>query len=257
MGVVTIEKLLHWAFVEQMPTPDQGAMMSVCGFGPWSALGTRVDSSPSGNGMWWVTGEVDPDAVTVVNAVAALDSLMVREDDSHDIMAGWPDFGALGEEQVAKAWSLLTIPADEGRLALKAPLSALVRRVAVLETWPVWECGEPRVDVAKVEGKPAWFRKISQPVEWSADGKAMRWVEVEVDGRNKISRRPYDGAYRKFILTPDVSGALARRIEYGLTHAALTRLAEDLDGLGGRKILPPMCSSMPWASGAKNLQVGA
>lgn len=264
MSIWTIEKLLHWAFVEQMPTPAQGAEMAVGGFGPWGAieqfgaLGTLVDVSRSdGGGMCWVVGAVDADAVAVVNAVAGLDSLTVREDDSHDLLAGWSGLGALGDELVAKAWAIVSTRMADDRVALKAPLSALVRRMAVLGQWPVWQCDAPRVAVAEREGKPAWFRKVQQEVEWNTKGKPTRWVEVEVDGRNKVTRRPYEGAYRKFVLTPDVSGALARRIEYSLTHAALTTLAEELDGIGGRKVLPPMCPAMPWAPSTESICVGA
>lgn len=84
MAVVTIEKLLHWAFVEQMPTPDAGALMNVGDFGPWSAIirvcrqGTLVDESRNPDpGPSWTIVDPDPDAVTIVNAVAALDELDV------------------------------------------------------------------------------------------------------------------------------------------------------------------------------------
>lgn len=268
MSVVTIEKLLHWAFVMEMPLPDEGVVIPVGGFGPWGAidrfgqLGTMVDENrvmgwADGGGMSWVIGSADPDAVKVVNAVAELDGMILREEDGFDVLAGWPDFGALGEEAVAKAWGVLSRRDAEGKLVLRSAISSLVRCVAVLGRWPDWTCDTPRIEMATIEGKPAWFRKISQPVEWDAAGSPIRWVEVEVDGRNKVARRPYPGAYRKFVLTPDVSGKLARRIEYALAHAALTTLAADLDGLGGRKVLPPMCSPMPWAKPENNLQMGA
>lgn len=265
MPIVTIEKLLHWAFVMEMPLPDEGVVIASAGFGPWGAierigaLGTMVDASrsPCDSPSSWVIGQADPDAVKVVNAVAELDDMTLREEDGFDILAGWPYFGSLGEEAVSKAWAILARRDQQGRMVIRSAISTLIRRVAVLGTWPDWVCDAPRVDMATVEGKPAWFRKVMQPVEWDATGVAIRSVEVEVDGRNKVSRRPYPGAYRKYVLTPDVSGKLARRIEYTLTHAALTTLAADLDGLGGRKVLPPMCSPMPWAVEEKNLRVGA
>lgn len=265
MSVVTIEKLLHWAFVMEMPLPDEGVVIPVGGFGPWGAidrfgqLGTLVDEnrimdSDSG-GVSWVIGRADPHAVAVVNAVADLDAMSLREEDGFDIMAGWTDFGTLGDEAIAKAWGIISRQRPDGQLVLKSAISELVRRVAVLGTWPKWQADAPRLEMATIEGRPAWFRKVKREVEWES-GVAVRWAEVELNGFNKVGKRPYPGAYRKYVLAPDISGILASRIEYTLTHAALTTLAADLDGLGGRKVLPPMCPPMPWSIDERQ-QIGA
>ena len=53
-----------------------------------------------------------------------------------------------------------------------------------------------------------------------------------------------------------VSPILARRLEYGLTHAALVALASRIDGLGGRCVLPPIAPAVPWGDGEVAKMVG-
>lgn len=251
MTTISIERLLHWAFVLEIPKGRDGLLIGSAIESSWrlvervGVLGTLVDGGSGG--IHVSSPSPDPDAEAVVAAVAALDDLVLEEGEEHDLLAGWPDFGAVGEAAVQRAWHLITLACPDGRRVLRSQPSALVRRAAILGQWPDWTCEQPRVDVlCGAEGKPRWFVTERQAVWWDEEGRPIRFADMEVDGYDSRRKRPRAGAYRKDVLVPDVSSALARRIEYGITHAALTTLSASLDGIGGRRVLPPDRPAVPW-----------
>ncbi len=252
MAMQRIEDLLRWAFVLELPKARAVGLPGSAVASSWgmidrvAELGVVIDA---GSGP--IAGPDDdmphPDAVIVAEAVAALDEAIVTEGDEHDPMAGWPDFGAAGEAAVARAWDLAT-RFDDGRRVLRSSLATLVRSAAILGVWPDWRCEMPDlVDECDRSGKARWWVKTRQAVRWDKAGEPIAWVEAEIDGYDKVRHRARPGAYRRQILTPDPAGALERRIRYGLVHAALRHLAERLDGLGGRKLVGPLASPIPWA----------
>lgn len=249
MSTIGIEALLRWAYVFELTKGDYSSDGPAGSASAWAIverigeLGTMVDTfgGPLGHG-----DDPHPDAVVIAEAVAALDEMVVSEGDAHDLMAGWPDFGEAGDAVIARAWDITTL-VDDGERRLRSSLASLVQRAAILNEWPDWRCDQPALTLAcGREGKPKWFRVIRCEVEWTLDGAPIRHSEVEVDGYDRVRGRPHKGAYRKSILVPDPAAALAKRIEYGLTHAAVRQLAAQLDGLGGRRVLPPTASPLPW-----------
>lgn len=251
-AVMSIEALLRWAYVFELPKDEHGSSGPASSPSSWQIverigeLGTMVDTF--GGSSFGHDEEPHPDALAIAAAVEALDDEAIEEGEAHDLLAGWPDFGMAGEAAVARAWSMVTL-IEDGHRWLRSPLSALVRRAAILGVWPEWRCEQPQSGVEMGRnGRPKWFRIVSCPVEWAEDGTVLRTAEMEVDGYNLIRRQPYAGAYRKGVLTPDPAAALARRIEYGLTHAALRSLACRLDGLGGRRVTSPDVGPVPWST---------
>ncbi|WP_131311525.1 hypothetical protein [Siculibacillus lacustris] len=250
MVTTNIEALLRWAYVMELPKSAGGAWGASAIGSSWAivervgALGTMVDVSA------WGTGDdatdPHPDALTVAAAVEALDDESVAEGDAHDLLAGWPNLGVAGERAVARAWDIVTY-ADDGHRWLRSPISALVRRIAILGLWPAWDVVEPAVIPTLRRGKPQWRRSVRQAVQFDAvTGIPTRWEDVELDGYDVRRQRPHVGAYPCLTLEPDPAAGLAHRIEWGLTHAALRRLAVTLDGLGGRVVLPPAAPVVPW-----------
>lgn len=251
MSTIGIEALLRWAFVMELTKAGDADLAPRGSGGGWSAferlaeLGTLVD----GRGAAPDWSDPHPDAVAIKEAVADLDVQVVHEGEDHDLFAGWGDFGEAGDAAVARAWEIITI-VDGGLRLLRSPLSALVRRVAVLGEWPDWRGEAPTLQMATSrKGEALWFRTQRVEVRWDQDGAPTRWEDVETDGYDRVRRRPHKGAYHKSVLSHDVAPVLARRLEYGLTHAALVSLAARLDGLGGRRVLPPIAPALPWAGG--------
>lgn len=249
---IHIEKLLRWAFVMELTKRDlgdEGPRMAAAS--SWAIverigeLGTMVDGSGAGA---FGDAEPHPDALAIEEAVLALDDGVVTEGDEHDLLAGWGDLGEAGEAAIARAWDLVTC-FDDGRRIMRSPISSLVRRIAILGEWPEWHGDAPSLVLATGrEGRPLWYRRTRIEVRWDLTGVPTQWLDVEVDGFDRVRQRPHKGAYRKSALSYDVSPILARRLEYGLTHAALVALASRLDGLGGRCVLPPIAPAVPWGA---------
>lgn len=256
MITISIEKLLHWAFVMELPRAHDGDGGPTSVSSSWTIverigeLGTMVDGT--GGGIADVA-DPHPDAIAIAAAVDALDTdFTVVEGEDHDLLAGWPDFGQAGDAAIRRAWDIVSMRDGADRVVLRSGLAALVRRVAILGQWPDWRADAPQAVLETgPEGKPRWHRITRVEVRWSSDGTPIMWTDVEVDGWDRVRRRPHKGAYRKSVLVPDVSSVLARRLEYGLTHAALTGLAARLDGIGGRRVLPPQADASPWALAAE------
>lgn len=253
MAMRRIEDLLRWTFVLEMPKARRdGLPGSAVAASSWGliervgTLGTTIDGG-RGGGALPDDDTPHPDAVIVAEAVAALDDAVVTEGDEHDLLAGWPDFGAAGEAAVARAWDLATAVVG-GRRVLRSSLSALVRNLAVLGEWPDWRCERPAlVEECGANGTPRWSIRSRIAVRWTPAGEPIAWVDAEIDGYDRRRQRPKPGAYRRQTLVPDPAGALERRIRYGLVHGALRHLAGRLDGLGGQTLVGPFASPTPWA----------
>ncbi len=249
-----IEKLLHWAFVLELPKARRdGLPGTAVASSSWQLvervglLGTRVDGCGAS-----ISDMIDaaphPDALVIAEAVAALDDRVLVEGEEHDLLAGWPDLGVAGDKAGSRAWDLVSCVDKDGHRRLRSSLANLVRSVAILGRWPDWRCEEPTlVDEVGPNGKARWYRVVKRAVMWDGEGNEIGWDDVEIDGWDRRGRRPHPGAYRRRILVPDPAAALARRIEFELVHAALSDLAASLDGLGGRSLIGPTRSATPWA----------
>jgi hypothetical protein len=116
----------------------------------------------------------------------------------------------------------------------------------VLGTAPDWRAAVPlRKYVLAAKGShPAWFRKTTITT------KTGEPYEVETDGFNPKSRRPYPDAYRKTFLDPDPVFAVVARAEWQLWHMALVTVAADIaNRLTGHRLLPCAADPAPWEGG--------
>lgn len=255
MKTVTIEELLSWAFVHELPKGG-GVEGLVNSNSAWSSilLGTRVSSSSSGGsfgGNYFIEqGEPSDDALAVGEAVRDLRHLDMV------VPAGWYPL---------EDWATDAQSADLAREAVRRVLDRLAKRpaasqtehlvslvvgTAVLGRDPDWQAPMPKVRMVERGGMPAWFVTRDQKDSF---GRAMR---VELDGRNPKSRRPLPGAYRKFEFSIDPAGDIMGRLDYQLWVAALRSLRAGLSTrLVAHRLLPVDRPFAPWVIAATSAPV--
>lgn len=262
MADVAVDDLVRWAWTDELVKvpPEAGVYRApaLLGYGnQWSGMigaGSSARSgAPNRYGAVHVgdVAEPHPDALAVAEAVAWLDDLVVGDVDRVDFFGSWRDLGRHGEKALAAAWDQVTRADGPHRGAARVVMglaSSLVVVAACSGRWPTWYGEPPRLvlDVAP-NGKPLWARLVERPVEWDDAGGVIRSEVVEVDGMDRRSGRPYPNAYRLCRLAPDPTSVLAERIRWAMLHAWMTALAARLDGLGGRRVLPPDRDPAPWA----------
>lgn len=264
MATIGIEDLVRWAWVEELSkvAPDRARRWAPAGLGysnGWAAL-TGAGRLGAGGGINRFgavydrggNGDIDPDAVQVAAAVALLDDLVVADPDGIDWFGAWGDLGRLGAAALSRAWGLVVRDAGPDRAAsetsiLQGLASSIVVRTAIVGRWPAWQAPAPVV-VPDVHpgGGAKWLRIVERAVGWDDAGAPVRFETVEVDGYNRVSQRPHPGAWRAERLAPDPAPVLAERIRWAMIHLWFSALAERLDGLGGRVVLPPDRPAAPW-----------
>lgn len=256
MKTITIEALLRWAYCEELPKAETATVeigTAVMG-SSWDAVAQqgvllcetvsdgRINSYGVVPVLAWYGQEPHEDAFAVHRAVGELASLDL------DVPEGWAPLAGLGlseeeqDEALRRAMPRLASQNDAGVWRLCGKPAELLRRHAILGGAPHWEAEAPTARFVTVQGKPAWFRKVSQTIR----GK-VHWIEV--DGYNKRSGRPYADAYRKTVLDPDPAQAAIDRAEYEVWHASLAYLAEVLSEpglLSAHRVLPPAAPARPW-----------
>ncbi|KAB2682981.1 hypothetical protein [Brucella pseudintermedia] len=252
MKTVTIDELLVWAFVHELPKGggvdgldsihsawrqlEASSWGKVLGY---AELMTLVDRDRPEPGMWVEQGAPHEDALEVGKAVADLARFDVSFPDGWNPVADWQDFDGLTADAVARATERLMLRPARSR---SAGIASLVISSAVLGRAPDYTAPEPECVVfARREGTPSWF--VRRP----AVDAFGREYSVEVDGFNRRAHRPYPGAYRKFVLTPDPTADILGRIDYQIWVAALAKLESALiDRLVGRKLTFSHRSATPW-----------
>lgn len=265
MRTMTIEQALRWAYREELPkSPSLGDRLTpacfprgweeVEHFGDYLAL---IDEPVPLNRFGLVADFTaddgpHPDAVTIHEAVNALDAFPVDVPDDWYPLADMGDLGDLGREAVARALDRIAPVGRGGERWMRAKPAALVQKHAILGGEPDWE-GEPVGirDVRSSNGDKKWFRR--QQVLVSPESKSLgipaEFITVEVDGYNHTAKRPYADAYRKAELYPDPVPLIIHRAEYQLWSTALESLCGDLAGcLQALRITGSHQSRHPWES---------
>ena len=246
MRRMTIDRAVEWAYREELPKSRDlggnvvfgaGLATASLGFSTMQTLGTLPDN------IFGVV--VDPYAVTepaeeafaIHEAVARLEDVEVGFPAAWDVADGF-DFGACHTAVMGRVEAVVS-----GMNA--TALVDLVRRVAILGAYDC-ELDEYEVHPIKTKnGMPRWFRKVlvSQP---TCDGGEVK-IEVEVDGYNPKSHRPYDDAYLKFIVDPDPIEALVNRARMELWRAAMDLVFTDLGpSIGCLELEPCRLPARPW-----------
>jgi len=245
MKRVTIEELLNWAFVHELPKGGgvEGLANGNSAWGTIVSLGTRVQTGryPGGGENYFIEqGEPNPDALALGYAVRSLRNLDVVIADDWAPLADWPAMPQpeLVEEAVARAKAHYFGRSVETRreaiVTLVAGTAALGREIEV--------SAEPsRVRMVERAGKPAWFVKRQMR---DANG-AM--VMMEMEGRNPRTCRPYPGAYRRYELSTDPLGDILARLDYQVWIAALRGLERKIGKeLVAHRLSPFERSMTPW-----------
>ena len=246
MRRMTIDRAVEWAYREELPKSRDLGGNAVFGFGLADASGGFSAMQTLGTLPDNIFGVVvDPYAVTepaeeafaIHEAVARLEDVDVGFPAAWDVADGF-DFGACHTAVMGRAEAVISSMSGTA-------LVDLVRRVAILGAYDC-ELDDYEVHPIKTKnGMPRWFRKVlvSRP---TCDGGEVK-IEVEADGYNPKSHRPYDDAYLKFIVDPDPTEALVNRARMELWRAAMDLIFDDLgSSIGCLELEPCRLPARPW-----------
>lgn len=250
MKTVTMEELLAWAFVHELPkgggvdgldnANSAWRMLEASSWGKitsFAELGTLVDTG-RGDNYLFEQGEPHEDAVTVGRAVAGLADCDIVLPEGWNPLADWPDTEGLAEQAVARIVARI---AARTQVRRGREMVSLVIGTAILGKAPNWTSEPSRVRIVERGGKPAWF--LTRTVTDSIGNKHV----IEVDGYNARAGRPHRDAYRKQELSTDPAGDILSRLDHQIWVAVCRRLeAEVRDQLIGHRLAAEERSMTPW-----------
>lgn len=252
---ITIEKLLEWAFREELCKVGAGAGISTVSGSSWdiisgvAELGTLIDRSPNGYGVipgYQAEGEPHADAVRIGEAVKSLREI------GFEIPAGWNPLAEFDDPYGLIAAEVERIVVRErlkgDRLAGRH-MAALVTTAAILGRGPDWSIeGEPGYRMIMIAGQPAWFITRRQK-----DALGRTYVIETADGFDKRKLKPKKGAYRKFELKRQYGNEILSRLEWQIWQDALGFLHDRLrDELSAHDLVSFAPRRFPWLNKMKN-----
>lgn len=259
MKTVTIEELLGWAFMNELPkgggvdgldnVNSAWRMLDASSWGKvmrFGELGTLIDRGAREGGNFFIDqGEPHPDALVAGRAVAALAALDVVIPPGWQPLSDWPDpdgrIAPLAREAVDRAVAKFT---ERSAARRGAGIVSLVVSRAVLGLRPDWSSEPSKLRLVERNGRPAWF--VMREVRDNWGQPQMR----EVDGFNARSGRPLRGAYRKWELSADPVSDILSRLDWQIWVAALGRVAVACGVLERHRVMPFMADPAPWTCGA-------
>ena len=261
MKTITIEELLHWAFVHELSKgggvnglDHSGSAWRQLNRSSWglvsdyAELCTLIDRDRPTNAMWIEQGAPHDDALEVGQAVKELADCDVAFPTAWFPLSDWPETHGLAGEAVAHAMSRYKLRSPQAR---RTHIIGLVVSSAVLNRIPDYEAPVPEMQMISRNGKARWFRG-----EERQDAFGRNFV-IEVDGYNYRSRRPYVGAYRKYEFLTDPVTDILGRIDYQVWVAALKFLESRLMGcLVGHRLVCSDLSYTPWDATTEGAGVG-
>lgn len=255
MKTVTIEELLSWAFVHELPkgggvdglanVNSAWRMLQASSWGKVTAfaeLMTLVDTSPGGGNYLFEQGEPHDDALAIGEAVATLVEaapLLPRD--------WWPlpDWRLEGDVERALAVAAVARAVDRWSARPPARRAALTVNLvvgsAILGRGPNWDAPQPKVRMVMRSGKPAWFRMVSVRDDL---GHAH---PREVDGFDARRGRRHRDAYRKYEFADDPVGDIMGRIDHLLWRLACASVAKKVSSrLVAHRLAPSDLEEEPW-----------
>lgn len=258
MRTVTIEELLVWAFVHELPkgggvegldNPNSAwRMLEASSWGKitsWAELMTTIDvSRGSADNFMIEQGAPHDDALAVGDAVMQLVGFDIVVPNGWAPLADWPCDDArlmdLGTAAVARALERFSLRPARRRMQ---HLVSLVVGSAVLGREPAWDAPVPAIRMVERAGKPAWFRARAVTDAFG------RQSTVEVDGYNPKAGRPHRDAYRKFELSDDPVGDILARLDRELWAVGLREMAQLVrPRLSDHRLLPFDVDTAPWGA---------
>lgn len=256
MKTVTIEELLSWAFVHELPkgggvdgldnANSAWRMLQASSWGKvsdWAELMTLVDQGRGDGENYFIEqGEPHEDAIVAGEAAARLGEAEIIVPEGWRPLEDWPrgdeTFDRLKNEAVAAAVERFRLRPRQRR---SSHLVSLVVGTAVLGRRPDHVAEPPKMRMVGRGGRPAWFvrRQMSDTL-----GNVH---EVEVDGYNKRTGRPLKGAYRRYSFSDDPAGDILSRLDWQLWVAALRLIeAEIARKLVSHRLATWECTAFPW-----------
>jgi hypothetical protein len=214
---VEIEKLLQWAYREELPKQIVGGLT---GWEHLVMLGTRVDTSRGDSNFPVNLGPPHPDALLIDHAVRSLEDTVVDWRQSRATLAHGLDHWG-GPEQIALK-------------RLQFQTAGLLTLHARMGTRPPWDLGP--LQVAPVRGRNG------KPV--------IQWLDDEghlVEGRTKA--RHYGPRARcPLQYEPAPADVIFARAEYAVWHAGLCLMAETICAWNRTEHMPtpPTAAEAPW-----------
>lgn len=251
MKTVTIEELLVWAFVHELPKGggadgldnihsawrqlEASSWGKVLGY---AELMTLVDRDRPSPGTWVEQSAPHEDALEVGRAVADLAKYDVMFPEGWNPVGDWSEQGDLTRDAVARAVERFRLrPAGKRGTSIVS----LVISSAILGRVPDFSTPEPEHVMIERNGKPAWF------MQRTARDAFGREYCLEVDGYNHRAKRPQRGAYYKYELQPDPLSDILGRIDYQIWVAALKVLESALaNSLIDHRMTYSTLSATPW-----------
>ena len=256
MKRMTIEELLTWAYVHELPKGggvdglanmnSAWRMIEASSWGKilgFAELNTLIDAGPGDASNFLIEqGEPHEDAVTVGRAVADLAAFDVVFPDGWNPLGDWPaddpTFVGLAGDAIMRTVERFH-RRDQRRRGRE--IVSLVVGTAVLARDPPWEAEPAKVRMMERGGKPAWF---VQRILKHEDGHDY---PVEVDGFNARTQRPARGAFRKYEFSHDPIGDILSRLDHQIWVAALNLLVRGIGPqLVGHRLLGCDRSATPW-----------
>lgn len=265
MKTATINDLLTWAFVHELPkgggvdgldNPNSAwRMLQASSWGKvtaWAELMATVDAGWGAADNFMIEqGAPHDDALAIGEAVAELVGREIVIPDGWSPLPDWPEtdtvFAGLARAAVARAVERFSL-----RPALRQSrhLVSLVVGSAVLGREPQWDAPVPAVRMVERAGRPAWFR--SRTVT-DAFGRS---TSVEVDGYNPKAGRQHRDAYRKFEFSEDPVGDILGRLDRELWAVALREVGTVVrPRLAGHRLLPDDIEAAPWGSAGPRIRL--
>lgn len=240
---VGIEALLTWAFRGELPKAQcdgTGLPALTGGFDPISAwVGDGApevvsDGRLNAYGLMpdrYASAEPHPDAIAVFRAVQGL------ADCALEMPEGWNPFA----DMPGAAWGARCAAEALNRLIARPAL--LVRKHAILGGVPDWGAQAQAPVERKVmeRGQVKWFRQVQV-----TDSLGLP-MTIEMDGRDRLRRRPFPDAYTKTEIVPDPVPLAILRAEYQLWRAALDVVAFDLIEACALQAHDVEVSALPWS----------
>lgn len=251
MKTKTVEELLAWSFVHELPKGggvdgldsmnSAWRMLQASSWGKVTAfaeLMAKVDVDRGDGGTWLEQGEPHDDAIVIGHAVSDLAHCDTYIPAGWNALADWPDDDGLVMPAVTRAVERYRLRPAQRR---GAGIVSLIVGTAILGREPNWQSEPSSVRMVERAGRPAWF------MTRKATDELGREFEIEVDGFNRRAGRPHRGAYRRYEFSVDPTGDILARLDYQIWVAALRHLEQELSGrLGSHRVAFSDRSMTPW-----------
>jgi hypothetical protein len=217
---VDTEKLLQWAFRDELPKKEFGGWTGSAGMSPMfrlADLGTRVDDWSDEPGFPLALGAPHPDALVVEAAVLALE----------DVGVNWPGSKPLLMDELGGLLS----DDDPTLSALVIGTVGLVALHARMGTRPRWDYEPLPEPIVGRNGKPV--------VQYVGEGGQL------VEGRK--ARHYGEGARCPLMWFPAPREAAYARLEWTIWCESVEQLGRDLAGkLEDHIAIAPQLPRAPW-----------